>query len=768
MEKEKLKVKRVTSATIAAVVLISVFTALSIAPPAVAAGTSYDLTTDPTGLDEVTINGAIWALFTPTDPTGSGVFHAFFREQASPNERGYNTDYRPLQFDELKSATFTRSVLLTTVPIVEYNGIFYREFQLDINEEKSSPEWYISLDEFQVWTTDNQYLTGYDEGLADGSGDGYFPIGAELVYDLDDAGDSWIMMDFRANPGSGKRDYKVLVPQNYFVGKELTYCVIFARHGLEGGDWISGDGYEEWGVAVYPTEPAICVEKLVDCNDDGVFLKEDMGYAGDTGNWSIVVINCGSAHFTAVTVTDTNGMSWGPFPLAVGESKEFNYDTTVNVDTNNTVTVTATDAEDRTVTATDWAINYVVSPDICVVKTVDCNNDSVFLKEDMGYAGDTAHWKVNVSNCGDSNLTNVVVTDTNGNNFGAPFDLAVGESKEFNYDTTVNVDTKNTVNVTATDLLGGTVTATDWAINYVVSPHTTLTVVTYVYDTVLGNVEINISDCNDGDDPLTDPCLNLRANGVVYDGCMNDTAPEFVGGDDSGDGILDPGECWEWYVVVTISETTFFEAWGYGVDSLGNPVTYDPDTGEGMISEYKNFTVEVGNATRTQGFWATHLYVPPDGTMGFTEYVFNKYTGNPPDDNESTPGYIDLGWKLVESIEDLMGIFWANNAKESDGGKRDKLCQARIIASQQALAAILNSAMPGGAPLPADYSPSKIADILALENGYTIDDIKTLNTELTKYNEAGDSYALDPSLPPTYRADPKHAKEVANITFADC
>ena len=152
--------------------------------------------------------------------------------------------------------------------------------------------------------------------------------------------------------------------------------------------------------------------------------------------------------------------------------------------------------------------------------------------------------------------------------------------------------------------------------------------------------------------------------------------------------------------------------------------------------------------------------------MGFTEYVFNRYTGNPPDDKPATAGYIDLGWlPPITDIDDLMGVFWGNNAKESDRSKRGKLCQARMIASQQALAAILNSAMPGGAPLPDGYSPDEIASILASGK---IGDVRTLNTALTKYNEGGDPYALDPSLPPTYRADPKHAKEVANIPFADC
>ena len=46
------------------------------------------------------INGAIWLPLPSTDATGSGVFNAFFRIQAGPQEMGYNTDGRPLQFDD--------------------------------------------------------------------------------------------------------------------------------------------------------------------------------------------------------------------------------------------------------------------------------------------------------------------------------------------------------------------------------------------------------------------------------------------------------------------------------------------------------------------------------------------------------------------------------------------------------------------------------------------------------------------------------------------
>jgi hypothetical protein len=246
---------------------------------------------------------------------------------------------------------------------------------------------------------------------------------------------------------------------------------------------------------------------------------------------------------------------------------------------------------------------------------------------------------------------------------------------------------------------------------------------------------------NDGDVPLTDAHVHLYANGVEYAfSPMDVNSPYFVGGDD-GDGIMDPGETWTWQVQVTVYESTLFVVTGCGFDPWGNPVDY-PE----YPTEYGEFTVDVGGATRTAGFWKTHLW--------FTNYVFENYLG----------GYICLGYKEVDSMSDLMGIMWANKAKESDRTQRSPLCKAKQKAAFQAIPAILNDGMPGGAPLPDSLTPGDIASILC---GDDISAINDLATTLDEYNNLGDDQALDPSLPPTGKADPKGAKEVANIPFAD-
>jgi uncharacterized protein YeaC (DUF1315 family) len=118
-----------------------------------------------------------------------------------------------------------------------------------------------------------------------------------------------------------------------------------------------------------------------------------------------------------------------------------------------------------------------------------------------------------------------------------------------------------------------------------------------------------------------------------------------------------------------------------------------------------------------------------------------------------------------------MGLMWSDQSKNSDGTMRTKIDAARIHTAHQALAAIMNDSMTGGADLlgwlktngypSATDARATIAGILT--NG-TIEQIRNLGSALANYNESGDDQALDPSLPPTGRtnnADPQGARLLA-------
>src|SRR5262249_30159509 len=141
------------------------------------------------------LNGA---LFRQCDaqPTGTGVIRSFVRLQTNAaTEQGYNTDARPLQFDENKSPQFTRSQLLSGVPRVTIGTTTYREFLLDINQKGSAP--LLSLDELRVYVGNAPNLQGYDAATKQ-------LAGQDAVYDLDgDGADNWVKLNYRLNAGSG-------------------------------------------------------------------------------------------------------------------------------------------------------------------------------------------------------------------------------------------------------------------------------------------------------------------------------------------------------------------------------------------------------------------------------------------------------------------------------------------------------------------------------------------------------------------------------------
>jgi hypothetical protein len=124
---------------------------------------------------------------------------------------------------------------------------------------------------------------------------------------------------------------------------------------------------------------------------------------------------------------------------------------------------------------------------------------------------------------------------------------------------------------------------------------------------------------------------------------------------------------------------------------------------------------------------------------------------------------MNIGLKPITNIHDLMGVFWASPAKYSRPYhgqiKRLSLSRAREQLAFQAVAAVLNSAVPGGKPLPVS-----LADIENAMNGTDKSAISTLAGILDTYDGSGETVALGI---PQGSATPEAAQETANITFAD-
>lgn len=85
-------------------------------------------------------------------PTGTGTFSSFVRIQQSGGEngeQGYNTS-NTRYFDEKPDTNFTRAILLNEIPVVTIDGVDYREFVRDINEN-NGPGNLLSLNQIQLF-----------------------------------------------------------------------------------------------------------------------------------------------------------------------------------------------------------------------------------------------------------------------------------------------------------------------------------------------------------------------------------------------------------------------------------------------------------------------------------------------------------------------------------------------------------------------------------------------------------------------------------------
>ena len=192
-----------------------------------------------------TINNAIFST-NEVQPTGSGVIHSFVRISAA-NENiveGYNTDGRPLQFDENSSPTFTRSLPKADLQAVTINGTDYYQFLLDINQQDSNP--LLTLTDVEVYVADAPNLLGFTPGSG-------FGTHSSLVYDMDAGTDSRVELNYTLNSGSGSGDMWLYIKKSLFNGGQKPWIYLYSRFGDPNPN---NDGFEEWAAIVGPNTPS--------------------------------------------------------------------------------------------------------------------------------------------------------------------------------------------------------------------------------------------------------------------------------------------------------------------------------------------------------------------------------------------------------------------------------------------------------------------------------------------------------------------------------
>jgi hypothetical protein len=241
-------------------------------------------------------NDAIFSQASP-HPTGTGVIDSFLRVQATGVEQGYNTDARPLQFNEKHSPNFTRSLPLSQVGEVTVGGVPYREFLLDINQQASHPR--LSLDELRFYVANSPDLTGYNS-------DTNQLAGRNPVYDL---GDNFIELNARLSTGSGGGDMVALIPSRVFdSAPDNQYVYLYCKFGVNSP---ANGGFEEWATAsiappVNPNVASLSGFVYQDLNNNQQYdhALPDVPVPGVT----IRLVDAISGTVVAQTMTDGNGL----------------------------------------------------------------------------------------------------------------------------------------------------------------------------------------------------------------------------------------------------------------------------------------------------------------------------------------------------------------------------------------------------------------------------------------------------------------------------
>ncbi|MEN8181531.1 MAG: PEP-CTERM sorting domain-containing protein [Myxococcota bacterium] len=198
--------------------------------------------------DSGMIDGAYFTAIGSLTSAGTGQFDSFVRIQhggMDPQfEAGFNTD-GAVEL-ETKSGPWTRSIQLSEIPLLAYEGTTYYEFLFDSNEvggENSS----IQIDDIQIFLGGAGDLTGYD-------GSANTLAGLSAVYRLDDGDDHTILLNANFN-GSGRGEVQFLLPTTSVGGDPGDFLYFYSEYSL------AGDGFEEWGLrvggAVPPPAPAV-------------------------------------------------------------------------------------------------------------------------------------------------------------------------------------------------------------------------------------------------------------------------------------------------------------------------------------------------------------------------------------------------------------------------------------------------------------------------------------------------------------------------------
>lgn len=183
------------------------------------------------------LNGAIFQQYNANPQNGA--IQSFLRLDQNGHEQGYNTNARPLQYDESSNKNLTHAIKVSDLPVANVSGVEYAQLVLDVNEPAWQPM--ISLDALQIFVSSNAKLNDYNakKDTLDG---------LSAVYNMDTTGNRWVKIDANLNRSNGGGDVIVDIPLSDLPattkGKD-NYMYLYSHFGNHFG---AGGKYEEWGV----------------------------------------------------------------------------------------------------------------------------------------------------------------------------------------------------------------------------------------------------------------------------------------------------------------------------------------------------------------------------------------------------------------------------------------------------------------------------------------------------------------------------------------
>jgi len=194
--------------------------------------------------DSGIINGALFERL-DISKAGRGVFPTFLNVQQDPAKdgitQGYNSDWRPVEFQEGTSGPHNHSVELGWLGQIQLDSVWYYSFALDVDQAPGDDP-YLFLEKLQIFQTDDNEAHPYS---ALGN-----TIGTK-VYDLDVGadGDSTVLLDYLlSSGGSGQSDMIVNIPTSNFVYPG-DYVVLYCYFTND------NDGPQEWSYMAGPGAP---------------------------------------------------------------------------------------------------------------------------------------------------------------------------------------------------------------------------------------------------------------------------------------------------------------------------------------------------------------------------------------------------------------------------------------------------------------------------------------------------------------------------------